>query len=372
MSITTIKPKNRTILWGKAAGRCEYDGCNKPLWIDALTKSEFNASYIAHIIADEVKGPRGDPVLSEILKNDISNLMLLCDVHHRLIDIENIEGHTVDRLREMKRQHEERIEILTSISEDKSSHILMYVANIGKNNAKVTWEQAALAMAPNRYPAEKPGFELSLINSLFEDKDESFWEIEKNNLRTQFAQKVKPRLQVKDVKHLSVFAIAPQPLLIELGRLISDIVPTDVYQLHREPKQDWKWKAPSKSGKYKISAPSRIYPTVALNLSLSSNITEKRIQNVFQEEVSIWTLSIETPNNDFMKSQEQLIAFREAIRTLLNQIKLRHGDKNVVHVFPSIPVSVAVELGRVWMPKADLPLRIYDENKGFKFAFEIN
>ncbi|MGO7632002.1 HNH endonuclease, partial [Rhizobium ruizarguesonis] len=29
------------------------------------------------------------------------------------------------------------------------------------------------------------------------------------------------------------------------------------------------------------------------------------------------------------------------------------------------PVSAAVELGRVWMPKAHLPMRIYDHNRAF-------
>jgi allophanate hydrolase subunit 2 len=39
-----------------------------------------------------------------------------------------------------------------------------------------------------------------------------------------------------------------------------------------------------------------------------------------------------------------------------------------------MPVSAAVELGRVWMPKADLPLVIYDQNTslgGFVKALEI-
>jgi hypothetical protein len=33
-----------------------------------------------------------------------------------------------------------------------------------------------------------------------------------------------------------------------------------------------------------------------------------------------------------------------------------------------VPVSIAVELGRVWMPKADLPLIVYDETPGRGFV----
>jgi len=102
MSVSSIPLDVRTRLWGKAGGRCQYDGCNRPLWLDTLTKAEFNTSYIAHIIADEPGGPRGDAVLSKKLKSDISNLMLLCDEHHRLVDRADVSAHPVDRLVEMK------------------------------------------------------------------------------------------------------------------------------------------------------------------------------------------------------------------------------------------------------------------------------
>ena len=76
-----------------------------------------------------------------------------------------------------------------------------------------------------------------------------------------------------------------------------------------------------------------------------------------------------------MKSQEQLSAFRRIYRNLLNKIKEKHGEKTILHVFPATPVSVAVEMGRVWMPKADMSLRIYNQtnsNVGFVSALDIN
>ena len=44
----------------------------------------------AHIIADEPGGPRGHPVLSKQLAKELSNLMLLCLDHHRLIDVDAV------------------------------------------------------------------------------------------------------------------------------------------------------------------------------------------------------------------------------------------------------------------------------------------
>jgi len=266
MSVTSINSKNKILLWGKAGGRCEYQGCNKPLWIDSLTKYEFNSAYIAHIIADKPDGPRGHTTKSQKLKDDISNLMLLCDTHHRLIDIEDVKGHSVQSLRSMKKKHEDRLEILSSIMDDQRSHMLLYGANVGKINARLSWEKAIVAMVPNWYPAERQAIELSLINSSYKDDEKNYWSIERENLQRQFVEKVKPKIQVGSAEHFSIFALAPQPLLIELGRLLSDIPVAQVYQLHREPKQNWKWQPHPKGFRFKIRKPSKTYKTVAIDL----------------------------------------------------------------------------------------------------------
>ncbi|MCD6216470.1 SAVED domain-containing protein [bacterium] len=55
-------------------------------------------------------------------------------------------------------------------------------------------------------------------------------------------------------------------------------------------------------------------------------------------------------------------------------MKATHGHDSILHIFPAVPVAIAFEIGRVWMPKADLALRIYDENRkicGFNVAFYI-
>ncbi|WP_113930352.1 hypothetical protein [Bacillus sp. P14.5] len=191
MSKTKIPEKVKLNLWIKAGGRCEYDGCNKRLWEDSLTLAKMNAAYIAHIIADSPDGPRGHEIQSEVLAKEFSNLMLMCDIHHRLIDKEDIDGHPVERLREMKKRHEERIDRVTSITENMKSHVLIYGANIGAHSTPLNWNEATSAMLPNRYPEENPAIELSLKNSSFYDNQNMYWEIEKEQLKNQFKDKVK-------------------------------------------------------------------------------------------------------------------------------------------------------------------------------------
>ena len=79
-----VRDKTRQILWAKAAGRCQYSNCNRLLIGDLISGNrDINAALVAHIIAGDKNGPRGDDIRSPQLVDDIQNLMLLCYDHHR-------------------------------------------------------------------------------------------------------------------------------------------------------------------------------------------------------------------------------------------------------------------------------------------------
>lgn len=361
MSISYIPETVKIRLWGKAGGRCQYEGCNTPLWIDALTQSEFNSAYIAHIVADKATGPRGDPVLSERLKADIGNLMLLCDKHHRLVDIADVAGHPVVRLIGMKERHEQRIELLGSLGLEKQSHVVLYGANIGSHNAPLSINKAAQAMLPDWYPAEARPIEFGLTNSILEDRNDAYWQGQKLQLCGIFEQSLKPRLRSGEIQHLSVFGLAPQPLLMLLGHLMCDITAAEVYQLHREP-PDWRWQADPHGFDFFFSEPTSTTGPPALVFSLSATVVDDRIHGVLPG-ASIWKLSCPQPHNDFLAGRGQSRLFRQHVRSLLDRIKTAHGESATLHVFPAMPVALAIEFGRVIMPKADLKMQIYDQNQ---------
>lgn len=373
MSVTNISSPNRYILWGKAAGRCQYRGCNKSLFTDALTKGEFNQAYIAHIIADVPGGPRGDAIKSDLLKDDITNLILMCDVHHRLIDKNDVAGHPVELLVQMKKEHEDRIERVASINPNMQSHILTYKANVGAHTPILTYESVREFLLPSHYPAQSYSIDLSLSNSPQRDKDATFWATELENLETQFNEQLRSKFRKGEIAHLSVFAFAPMPLLIKLGTMINDIHHAEIHQPVRNPKT-WNLNDDSNVTEYHLVEPAETHPLVALNISLSATINNERINKVLGNSCSIYTITIDSPFNDFLKSKEQLRDFSIEIRTLMNQIKGKYNAKTVLHIFPAMPIAAAIEFGRVWMPKADMPLAIYDENtanSGFFKALEI-
>src|SRR5437773_233451 len=75
-------------LWTYAAGRCEFAGCNRPLFRSPITNEHVNISEKAHIYAFSKRGPRGRGPFSKNTAglNDAANLMLVCHDCHRKID----------------------------------------------------------------------------------------------------------------------------------------------------------------------------------------------------------------------------------------------------------------------------------------------
>lgn len=188
-------------------------------------------------------------------------------------------------------------------------------------------------------------------------------------------QQVKPRLRPGDIEHLSIFAVAPQPLLVLLGYLLCDVnYNASVYQLHREP-PGWAWQDHPAGFAYDVHRPNGATGQPALVLALSAPVADERVTAKIGNDAAIWRVTIPQQNNDYLKSAQQLQQFRELIRPLLDEIKNRYPAGTLLNVFPAAPVSVCVELGRAIQPKAHMPLRLWDENKdlgGFVHAIDIN
>lgn len=356
-----VSHRNKIILWARAAGRCQYRGCNAALIGDLVARNlKINKAYIAHIVAESPTGPRGDPVLSEALADDIGNLMLLCDAHHRLIDGVGLDEHPVEVLHAMKAAHENRIELATSIDHSRATRMLFYGQRIGEHGYPLNKEMARQALLTDLRFSEPSPIELSWAGYAARDDESAYWQAQADNLKRQFRARVLEHLEFGDVAHLSLFALAPQPLLVLLGHLLSDIPSVEVYQLHREP-QDWKWRD-GPAVDFDVAEPELGGEQVALKISLSATVTDDRICRVLGPETPIWSLTTATPNNDLMQTRSSLAAFRATARRVLDQIKARHGEHATIHVFPAMPVSAAIEFGRIRMPKADLPLVVYDQS----------
>jgi hypothetical protein len=360
------------MLWGRSAGRCEFTGCNAELTRHAGTKEVVNLAEAAHVYGFSQDGPRHEKDLPSELLNDVENLMLVCRNCHKLID-SNLDRYSVDLLRGMKLAHERRVDLVASIDPSRKSHVVMYGARVGDNSSPLNFDGVAVAMFPDWYPAENTAIELGMANSSERDSEETYWGNQERHLRRLVENRVKAQVDAGVIKHLSVFAVAPQPLLILLGYLLSDLVPAEVYQLHREP-PTWRWIDEIENGfDFVVERPALIRGPPALLLGTTDRIADERVTNVVPH-ASIWRITIDQPHNDFLRSARQLQMFRQVVRPLLDEIKNAHGMDEVIHVFPATAVAIAVELGRCVQPKVIPQMRVYDSSAqrgGFKPALEI-
>jgi len=289
---------------------------------------------------------------------------LVCHDCHKTIDQDSKgQKYSASLLLDWKKQHEQRIEIVTGISPDKKSYVVMYGANIGDEKSLVQYNPAVEAMFPERYPTNDSPIKLSMTWQN-EDSKSDYWNIEKSNLETNFQRWIRPIIEKDEQSHLSLFALAPQPLLIYLGALFTDKIPVEVYQPIREPRT-WRWQKHPGDFEFIVKEPESFDKQPVLVFSLSGKITEDRIVPIIGENIDIWEITVGESflHNDFIRSQTQLALFRQTVRKLMVSIKQKHGQSTPLHIFPAMPVSCAIEMGRVRMPKADMPWIIYDQNR---------
>lgn len=101
-----IKLKSRKMLWGRAANRCAFESCRRELVIDATeTDDESLVGEECHIVGQSQDGPRGDSSLTQEQRDKYSNLILLCAVHHKVVD-DQPGLYSVQQLHAIKNDHE--------------------------------------------------------------------------------------------------------------------------------------------------------------------------------------------------------------------------------------------------------------------------
>jgi hypothetical protein len=101
--------KELKILLLRSGNRCAFPGCGEVLVLPEGNPEEpVVIGEVAHIVAESIDGPRGDYPLPVERRGEQANLLLLCAKHHKIID-EKPPYYTVERLRQLKEDHENRI-----------------------------------------------------------------------------------------------------------------------------------------------------------------------------------------------------------------------------------------------------------------------
>lgn len=97
-------PKTRKLLWGRSANRCAI--CKRELVVEATAlDQEALVGEECHIVSPRHGGPRHDASLPVAEADSYHNLILLCRVHHTMVD-EQSRTYNADAVRGIKAAHE--------------------------------------------------------------------------------------------------------------------------------------------------------------------------------------------------------------------------------------------------------------------------
>jgi len=178
-------PGRKTIkkLFAVSGNRCAFPKCEIPL-IDNLSGKV--TGKICHIRAKSPGGPRYDPSQSDEERDAFENLLLMCPIHHDVIDADP-ESYTVSRLGEIKAKHEtlyaggnepsddDARQFLLNITSSTISHgslifsnhqmggqVAHSIVNIGQQPRQISQASANVLISELRkYPSEN--FEISSL-----------------------------------------------------------------------------------------------------------------------------------------------------------------------------------------------------------------
>ena len=291
--------------------------------------------------------------------------MLLCAECHKLID-DNPADYPRGALEQYKREHEERIRHVTGLGPDMRTSVVQLKATIGGSAVDIPAAHIYEAVAP-RYPADRKGHVIDLTSYGQENRYE-YYRLATTKIAQDVSRLYAPGMDVEQTRHISLFALAPIPLLVYLGFCLSNKVSVEFYQRHRTGAAPWKWKTRGSRTRYQVlrRRSGTEQERVALVLALSGPIDDRLLPAGIDSRFSVYEITLEgqVPNTDFLRQRRDLEDFRGLYRQFLANLMHDHPGVRDLHLFPAVPAPIAVSLGHDLLPKVHPCLVVYDYDKG--------
>ena len=120
------KPSLATVkrLFAVSGNRCGFPRCRQPLVHEGKITGR-----ICHVRAASPEGPRFDGSQGDEERNGFDNLLLLCPIHHDVIDAD-VRAYTVDRLLTMKFEHERSSTQSLGLSDAEAQQLISNLSDI--------------------------------------------------------------------------------------------------------------------------------------------------------------------------------------------------------------------------------------------------
>ncbi|RFP13112.1 SAVED domain-containing protein [Duganella sp. BJB488] len=373
-------------VWHDAGGRCMYRGCGDDLGVTPLTERLAGTAYLAHIVAADKDGPRGDALLSTKLADDPENIMLMCDKHHRLIDRIAEKEYPTEALRIMRVEHQNTVRKLLEALKYPDTKAIALFANIA--NATTWPSETGMRMAMiNRGLKPMPEFDYPVSRIQRDDRSSigawgSILHDHEPDLRMLVSRFSNVRTASGATEVLAIFPLHLVPLLILGGRIVGQARRVEVFQFNRDL-QSWDFArgaAASPTGTFFVDHfRKNASKTVLLSIELSAEFAESalapELASMLDENSIQWIrIRARAPHQNVIAHFEDLQQFTRVAREAVNLVQdVLHADH--VHLIGVAPASTLFAFGQVLQAGNHCQYTIYDrpdQKKPFRAAITID
>lgn len=344
-------------LWVRAGGRCTL--CKAYLLEGGLTFQLVPLGEGAHIVGQKNApgSPRGHHALPEAQRDTADNVLLACSGCHTEIDKAIVAKFmTVEKLRELKRAHEDQIRHQTGLTTDRRTTVLRVFGTVRGAEMTLSRDDAARAVIESggRFPLFLPSYDqqgieidLRCIEGEPEGSD-AYYEAAMRQIDAGFSERLLEGLRKDHIDHLSVFAIARLPLLVYLGSKLDDGIDTDLYQRHRRT-GGWAWPPGTADTTFDVAevrGGDAECSDAALITNLSGATPLKDLPQQLNA-VPAYRLNMsDGAHEDVIATTEVLNRFETTVRKFMSGLETTRKPLQRLHIFGAMPVSAAVTFGR--------------------------
>jgi hypothetical protein len=371
-------------LWVRAGGRCAI--CNRDLLDGGLTDEPVSLGELAHIVGhkESTGSPRGMTKYPKEKRDDPENILLACgECHDEVDDPATLTSFTVEKLGAIKQAHEDRISHVTSLGGDRRTVVLRVLGNVRGRPVELTKRTASEAViaSGDRFPLfnlalDRQGIEADLRPIAGEDTaGDDYYTAAKAVIDETIDHRLRDGIRTGHIEHVSVFAFARLPLLVHLGRKLDDVHGVALYQRHRST-EAWTW--PSDDPEPQFTLDTRATSDGHTEAVLIANVSGTIHPDELPEDVRhlpVFTLRHDgvAAEPDTIRSKAGLELYKAALRGFFAEIEERHKQVRRLHVFAALPITAAVELGRVPDPDVHPALLVYDrlDDGSYRPALEV-
>jgi len=296
------------------------------------------------------------------------NLLLLCHDCHKIIDnSDHIDFFPPEKLREIKESFERRVEMVTENGGLTRTAALRVGSQIRGSLALASQREVAETLLAVNYlglvETQRSGDFTCRIHGAAGGR--GFWDAAQQTIDDAL-NLVRQAIDSGDVAHVSVFAIAPIPLLVYLGWHLDDKTPTRIFQKHRDQFVGWSWINQGEPVEFEVSSTDSQgdVTDIVLVCAISSDVNLALLPGEIAGAPHVEIRPVDIAPDPTLISHEQSLAnFAAQWRAALATAESRFPTARRWHLVASAPVTVAIEAGRAVMREAHPPVTVYERGR---------